>query len=174
MKKDNELAACVRRYFDYVDERGLEAYFASADKEHRQLTELLMNDDTSADYKEVFWKVYAERRSVRARILRTLRRGSRQVGNSCFKSSRIRLTGLINSRPPRMAHLLLLMIPKRCREHLIGDLEEEFRTILLPEHGWFWSCVWYWGQTIQALGFYVWPLLKRILGLAAIWKVIGR
>lgn len=77
-------------------------------------------------------------------------------------------------RPPRIAQFALLMIPRRNREHLLGDLEEEYRAIVLPEYGQFWARVWYWVQAIQALGFYSWPFLKRVLGMAGIWKVIGR
>ena len=77
-------------------------------------------------------------------------------------------------RPPRAARFLLLLIPKRNREHLLGDLEEEYRTIVLPEYGRFWAKLWYCEQAAIAVGFYVWPFIKRILGLAAIWKVIGR
>lgn len=76
--------------------------------------------------------------------------------------------------PSRASHFILLLIPKRSREHLIGDLEEEYRTKVLPEYGRFWARLWYWEQTILAIGFYMWPMIKRVLGLAAIWKVIGR
>jgi hypothetical protein len=37
--------------------------------------------------------------------------------------------------PPRVAQFLLLLIPLRQREHLLGDLEEEFRTTLVPGYG---------------------------------------
>lgn len=76
--------------------------------------------------------------------------------------------------PPRAAQFALLLIPKKNREHLVGDLEEEYRTKLFPKHGRFWAQLWYWEQTLVALGFYVWPFLKRVLGMAAIWKVMGR
>ena len=78
------------------------------------------------------------------------------------------------ARPPKSAHFVLLLVPKKDREHLIGDLEEEYRTNILPEYGKFWARVWYWVQAIQAIGFYVWPFVKRVLGMAAIGKVIGR
>lgn len=77
-------------------------------------------------------------------------------------------------RPPRVAQFTLLMIPRKNREHLIGDLEEEYRTVVLIQYGRFWAGLWYWEQTALALGFYVWPFLRRVLGLAAIWKMIGR
>lgn len=75
---------------------------------------------------------------------------------------------------PRVARFALLLIPKKNREHLIGDIEEEYQTIVLPEHGKAWARFWYWEQTVISLGFSVWPFVKRILGLTAIWKLIGR
>jgi hypothetical protein len=76
--------------------------------------------------------------------------------------------------PPRTAQFVLLLIPKKNREHLVGDLEEEYRTKVLPEWGRFRAQFLYWEQTAIAVICYLWPVLKRILGLAAIWKVIGR
>jgi hypothetical protein len=69
--------------------------------------------------------------------------------------------------------LLFLLIPKRNREHLIGDLDEEYRTVLLPEYGRFWAGLWYWGQTFWAIGPYLFRGLKTALGWAAIVKLIG-
>jgi len=86
-------------------------------------------------------------------------------------------TGMRSSKadhPPRAAQFILLMIPKRNREHLVGDLEEEFRTKVLPEWGPLGARFFYWEQTAVAVISYVWPLLKRLLGLAAVWKVIGK
>lgn len=36
---------------------------------------------------------------------------------------------------PKVAEFFLLLLPIRDREHLLGDLEEEFRTILVPKYG---------------------------------------
>jgi len=76
--------------------------------------------------------------------------------------------------PPSFAEFILLLIPKRSREHLIGDLEEEFRTTVLPHHGRVLAKCWYFEQVVLAVGFYLWPTIKRILGLTAIFKLIGR
>jgi len=78
------------------------------------------------------------------------------------------------NRSPRAAEYILFLIPKRNREHLVGDLEEEYRTKVLPEWGPFRARLFYWEQTAIAVVCYVWPVLKRLLGLAAIWKVIGK
>lgn len=56
----------------------------------------------------------------------------------------------------------------------MGDLEEEYRTIVVPRFGLFWAKVWYSVQAFQAVGSYVWPFVKRVLGMAAVGKMIGR
>lgn len=78
-----------------------------------------------------------------------------------------------DASPPRPARFALLLIPKRNREHLIGDLDEEYRTVVLPEYGRFWAGFWYWGQTFWAIGPYLWKGLKRVVGWAAVIKLIG-
>lgn len=85
-----------------------------------------------------------------------------------------RLDPFKKSSPPRVAQFALLLIPKRNREHLIGDMEEEYRTIALPQYGLFWARFWYWEQTAIAVGRYLLPAIKRILGFAVIWKLIGK
>jgi hypothetical protein len=37
--------------------------------------------------------------------------------------------------PPRFFEFLLLLIPIRQRDHVVGDLEEEFRSITVPKYG---------------------------------------
>jgi hypothetical protein len=76
--------------------------------------------------------------------------------------------------PPQLAEFILFLIPKRSREYLIGDLEEEYRTKMLPEFGSFRANILYWEQTMVAIICYLWPVLKRLLGLVAVWKLIGR
>lgn len=80
------------------------------------------------------------------------------------------IKGQVSPRAPRFA---LLLIPKRNREHLIGDLEEEYQTVVLPVYGPFRAGLWYWAQTLWAIGPYLWQGFKRVLGWAAIVKLIG-
>ena len=40
--------------------------------------------------------------------------------------------------PPPVAEFCLLLIPLRHREDILGDLEEEFKTRVVPEYGIFW------------------------------------
>ena len=73
--------------------------------------------------------------------------------------------------PPRLAKfILLLLAPSKDREPLLGDIEEAYRTIVLPEYGpraaWFW----YWRQVCTS----IWPLLRvwlrGIIGMILLWK----
>ncbi|PYP89427.1 MAG: hypothetical protein DMG65_13770 [Candidatus Angelobacter sp. Gp1-AA117] len=75
---------------------------------------------------------------------------------------------------PRYAHFLLLLIPQKSREHLIGDLEEEYRAVVLPKYGSSLAALWYWMQTLWVIGPYILVGAKRAIGLEIIWKLIGR
>lgn len=75
---------------------------------------------------------------------------------------------------PRYAHFLLLLVPQKSREHLIGDLEEEYRTVVLPRYGTSLAVLWYWMQTMWVIGPYIWAGVQRAVGLEIIWKLIGR
>jgi len=75
--------------------------------------------------------------------------------------------------PPVWAEKLLhLVLSTRDREALPGDLEEEFRTIILPKFGYAYARKWYWTQVLRS----VWPLARglaiRIAACAGIWKAI--
>ena len=76
--------------------------------------------------------------------------------------------------PPPLAEFILLLIPMRDREHLIGDLEEEFRVIVLPKHGLFKANLYYWWQVIISLFPYILRFFKRALGVAVFFKLIGK
>jgi hypothetical protein len=76
--------------------------------------------------------------------------------------------------PPCVAVFFLLLAPKKYREHLLGDLEEEYRTVVLPRFGLRRARFWFWWQVCISLTPLVGQQLKRIAGLAMIWKYIGR
>lgn len=70
--------------------------------------------------------------------------------------------------PPRKAELVLrFLLPKDARESLLGDLEEEFRTIMVPKYGLRTAKVWYWKQVAAS----VWPVFRSVLGkwIAVAW-----
>src|ERR1041385_5074036 len=58
--------------------------------------------------------------------------------------------------PSRLAEIILLLLPKRNREHIIGDLEEEYRTIekRFPR-------LWFWRQVLALVGGYWWAAIRR-------------
>jgi hypothetical protein len=75
--------------------------------------------------------------------------------------------------PPRFAqYLLLCFVPRKNREYLLGCLEEEFRTVLLPKYGQFWAGTYYWIQVIQSLAAVGWGLVRKLSSLAAIWRLL--
>src|SRR2546425_2003462 len=76
----------------------------------------------------------------------------------------------VSSAPPRFPRFLLLLIPKKNREYLVGDLEEEFHTILVPEYGYRIARCWYWAQVLAAFLPILWEQLKRASGLAVVLK----
>jgi hypothetical protein len=53
--------------------------------------------------------------------------------------------------PPGSAKFLLLLMPKKDRGSLLGDLEEEYRTYVLPEYGPAKARWWYWWQVIASI-----------------------
>lgn len=100
--------------------------------------------------------------------------GFRMRKLSLYSSRLHEQAGEHQNHPPRFAQFALLLIPKRNRENLIGDLEEEYRTIVLPQYGHFLARCWYVEQVAIAIACYAWPTIKKILGLSFILKLIGR
>lgn len=74
------------------------------------------------------------------------------------------------AKPPTTAKFILLLVPTRDREHLVGDLEEEYRTIVLPEYGVRMARFWYWWQVLGSVAPLFWSQLKRIAGVVLLWR----
>lgn len=54
--------------------------------------------------------------------------------------------------PPKRAEMLLHFgLAKRDRECMIGDLEEEYRTVILPKYGARVAVRWYWWQAVRSV-----------------------
>lgn len=54
--------------------------------------------------------------------------------------------------PPKRAEMLLHFgLPKRDRECMIGDLEEEYRGVILPKYGPRVAARWYWWQAVRSV-----------------------
>jgi hypothetical protein len=79
-------------------------------------------------------------------------------------------SGKLPSSPPAAAKFILLLIPKRHREHLIGDLEEEYTMMLLPEYGVKRARLWYWWQVAISVGPLCWSQVRRGIAIAWLWK----
>ena len=76
-------------------------------------------------------------------------------------------------KPPRTAKFILLLVPRKYRENLAGDLEEEYRAVL-AEFGRHKAAVWYWTQVICSILPLAWSQTKRLAGFVAVWKLIRR
>jgi hypothetical protein len=72
-------------------------------------------------------------------------------------------------QPAHILQIFLLVIPKRNREHIIGDLEEEYRT----SHKSF-PRLWYSGEVIVIAATYLCASLKRLAGFDSILKMIRK
>lgn len=90
------------------------------------------------------------------------------------------------AEPSRLAEkLLYLFLPKEQREHVPGDLEEEFTTIILPKFGPRFARFWYWWQVIRSIIFVsrfvrlltyaggATGIVKSVEMLLSRWGVIG-
>ncbi len=75
-----------------------------------------------------------------------------------------------NTAPPLAGcYLLDLLLPRRHRESLIGDIEQDYRTSILPRYGRTAASIWFWKQVITEIvpGLYlrlVASFIKRLLG----------
>jgi hypothetical protein len=73
---------------------------------------------------------------------------------------------------PSTARFLLLLIPRKYRENLVGDLEEEFATIVFPQYGPRRAQLWYWEQVFAGLAPIAWAQVKRLAVLVFLWKAV--
>jgi len=95
--------------------------------------------------------------------LRVLRRGAPQLDALAHPASSA-------TSPPKAAKFIVLLVPKRHREHLIGDLEEEYITIVLPEYGATKARLWYWWQVAISVVPLLWAQVMRAEAIAWLWK----
>ncbi len=66
--------------------------------------------------------------------------------------------------PPRLAEFLLLLIPLRQREDILGDLEEEFNTRVVPQYGIFWARLYYCWQVAMEVSIAIVNAMKACVG----------
>jgi DNA-binding CsgD family transcriptional regulator len=80
---------------------------------------------------------------------------------------------LLPQEAPKSAKfLLLLLVPRSSREHLVGDLEEEYRTVVLPQYGARKARLWYWWQVISSVVPVLWAQLRRLIGLVLLFRSV--
>lgn len=90
-------------------------------------------------------------------------------GHRAFKGDPDPLSQKESAPPLAASYLLELFLPKRQRESLIKDLEEEFRNRILPKYGRKAAQIWFWKQAIGEIGpiFYLRVFavfLRRVIG----------
>ncbi len=73
-----------------------------------------------------------------------------------------------------LAKMLFLLVDKRNREALIGDLEEEYRTEVVPVKSRFRARCWWWSQVLGIAGTCLQSRIKRGLGLAPVRRLRRR
>jgi hypothetical protein len=97
---------------------------------------------------------------------------SRTYWPSLKRGRRAVVEASLNCQPPRLAEgLLHFLLPKQQRDALIGDLEEEMRTRIVPKFGHGWGQLWYWMQGLGAL----WHAYKfRVVALLAGVPLFGK
>lgn len=94
---------------------------------------------------------------------------TRRISSAVLELSPVERTGEPVSAPPKAATFILLLIPKRHREYLIGDMEEEYARIVLPQYGSARAKLWYWWHVVISIWPFLWVFVKRIVTIAAIW-----
>jgi hypothetical protein len=77
------------------------------------------------------------------------------------------------SGPPKLAKFLLLLTPEKYHEPLLGDLEEKFCKVVLPEYGPRLARFWYWWQILISLSPLLWDQCKRILSVVLLKRLLG-
>ena len=80
--------------------------------------------------------------------------------------------GARQQKPPRAAERFLEFIPVKYREHLVGDLEEMYRSHVL-EYGLEEAQRWYWQQVALSFVPIIWSIFKELVGLASLLKLIN-
>lgn len=63
--------------------------------------------------------------------------------------------------PPAWVTFLLLLLPLKSRDSLVGDLQEEYTTVVLPKYGWGWAVFWYCTQVFSEIASAFFRLLRK-------------
>ena len=76
--------------------------------------------------------------------------------------------------PPQSAELLLHLMPKRDREYILGDLEEDFRTDFLPKFGPEKARRLYWWHAVRSVLAVVLGRVRWLIRVAAVGWLLGK
>ncbi|MDH3673794.1 MAG: permease prefix domain 2-containing transporter [Gammaproteobacteria bacterium] len=105
------------------------------------------------------------------------RRTARLLSTAGVKSARIpeiehpRQDGIVRAHLPRRAEqLATLFFTKHLRENVLGDLEEEFETIIVPKFGVRFGRRWYWFQVVRS----IWAVMGASLLKLGLIAWLGR
>lgn len=124
----------------------------------------LVDESTPSEHKEPL-------RDMEARL------GRLRVLTLCLKVSNLshayRLQKQGTDAPPPAPGFLLLLVPKKEREFLLGDLEEEYRTRALRD-GRSKALIWHWRQVGVCICSFAWRLLKKAADAGLIWRLLSR
>ncbi len=73
--------------------------------------------------------------------------------------------------PPRLATLLLgIRLPKEVAEAVVGDLEEEYRTRVVPRAGRLLADLWFWGQVVGLRAGALRRISRRLRAMRPTWE----
>lgn len=89
-----------------------------------------------------------------------------------FGGMQFRVSWSKRSDVPVLGRVLFLLVPRRSRDHLVGDLEEEYQKDILLFRSWFRARCWWWRQVLGIVGPYLVKRVKRVLGLEVVrgWR----
>lgn len=120
-----------------------------------------MSGDLAVDPTDLLRRFKASHDALEKESLRLVAEGLRLQHLAALEDSQQ------ESRPPRFAEALLqLLAPRQYRREIAGDLEEAYRTEILPRHGLAFAQWWYWWQVLRTVLPAPWRALRR-LGLVA-------
>lgn len=95
-------------------------------------------------------------------------------GRGMIDSGSPQIIGPKFTSPPVGAEkLMYLILPKDRREEIAGDLEEEYRSKILPKFGPGFAKRWYWMQVARSIGPILWGQLGKLFKLGIFAKVTG-
>jgi hypothetical protein len=110
----------------------------------------------------ICWPILATSQKIRELLKRTYRQNP-----AIYRQS----SGGMTREIPLFARAALLLVEERSREYLVGDLEEEYWTLIVPIRSRFEARCWWWRQILGILTAYLWKQLNRTLGRSAISKL---